>query len=265
MYPYEEPIYSLIQGNGPPVILIHGMAAASSDWEALIPELVQNGYRACALDLLGHGLSAKPDDPQAYHSRTFYTHLERWIQNLCLDQPVVIVGHSLGGYLGLGYTLRHPNDVRGLVLINPLYSPRQLSPVVRLAQRRPRLGKIALRAAPLWLINTFFILDPTASKKYPAYKALQLANDLKRASPNIVYLPRTFSDLTPRLNEITTPTRVIWGEKDLTLHPASFPHLVKTLPNANGYPIPDSGHQPHFTHPEIVNGLVMDFLRTGYP
>jgi pimeloyl-ACP methyl ester carboxylesterase len=255
-------MHYLIQGEGPPVILVHGIAAASSDWEALIPELVQAGYRACAPDLLGHGLSPKPDDPQAYHSRTFYTHLENWIQSLRLEQPAVFIGHSLGGYLSLRYSMKHPHDVSGLVLIDPLYSPQQLSPAVRLAQRRPRLGKIALRAAPQWLINSLFVLDPTASTKYPPDKALQIAADLKRASPNIVYLPRTFRDLTPRLPEVVAPTLVIWGEKDLTLHPASFPRLVNNLPHAIGSPIQGSGHQPHFTHPNTVNRLVLEFLKT---
>jgi pimeloyl-ACP methyl ester carboxylesterase len=56
------------------------------------------------------------------------------------------------------------------------------------------------------------------------------------------------------------PALVIWGDQDLTLKPASFPRLVQSLPDAAGFPIAGSGHQPHIGKPEEVNRAVLDFF-----
>ena len=97
-------------------------------------------------------------------------------------------------------------------------------------------------------------------RNLPRWARQQVAIDIKRASPHILNLPRTVPDLTPELSRLQTPVQVIWGEKDLTLNPGSFPSLVSALPNSQGHPIPNCGHQPHLTQPEIVNQLVLSFL-----
>lgn len=221
------------QGNGPPVILIHGIAASLYDWNGLMPTLASFGYSVHTLDLLGHGDSAKPDAAHKYHIESLFDHLTDWIDGLSLDTPPLFVGHSLGGYLSLMYSLRQPNKVRGLVLIDPLYSPKQLSPIQHLARRRPTLGEKALRVAPEWLFHTVLGWDPTIGNHFSAQTLHQAAVDLKRASPKIVYITRTIPDLTHILFRINPPTLVVWGEKDQTLNPDSFPLLVEALPNAN--------------------------------
>ena len=73
-----------VHGDGAPVILIHGMAASLYDWEALMPALAASGYRAYALDLPGHGESAKPDDPGYYNAQSVYNQVNAWIESLGL-------------------------------------------------------------------------------------------------------------------------------------------------------------------------------------
>jgi pimeloyl-ACP methyl ester carboxylesterase len=99
------------QGDGPPVILIHGVAASLHDWDDLIPELTQRGYASYALDLLGHGDSPKPES-RAYRLHWIIDHFTGWIQSLHLTEPAVLVGHSLGGYVALEYTRRVPASTR---------------------------------------------------------------------------------------------------------------------------------------------------------
>lgn len=257
----KELLHYVAAGNGPPVILIHGMAASLHDWEALLPELVPAGFRAYAPDLLGHGDSAKPDDPRLYHSRAVFACFEEWLESLGLTEPPVLIGHSLGGYLSLRYSLRHPEKLRALVLVDPLYSPNQLSPLLRVLQRRPGLGTKALQLVPEWMIHTVIGWDPTIATNFSHRARLQIASDLKRASPQILYIPRTVRDLTPKLPKVTQRTLVIWGEKDLTLRPASFPTLVAQLPAADGQVVPGCGHQPHIGKPELVNRAVLNFLK----
>lgn len=248
-------------GVGQPVILVHGIAASLNDWQLLLPDLSAAGYHAYAPDLLGHGDSHKPDDPAHYHAKTVYALFENWLAGLELDAPPILIGHSLGGYLSLRYSLRNPQKVRGLVLIDPFYSPLQLSPLLRMLHQKPQLGVHALKAAPTWLLHILVGRDPVQAATFTHQARQQIALDLKRASPHVLHIPRTIRDLTPRLADLDIPTLVIWGEKDLTLSPATFPRLVNCLPNATGRCLPGCGHQPHISKPKQVNRLILDFIQ----
>jgi pimeloyl-ACP methyl ester carboxylesterase len=150
--------------------------------------------------------------------------------------------------------------VRALVLVDPFYSSRQLSPLLNWLKLRPSLGVKAIQFVPLALIDTLLGWDPISAPHFSPDARWQIAIDYKRASPHILNVPGTVSDMTPDLERVQAPCLVIWGEKDLTLNPNSFSDLVAALPNARGHPISDSGHQPHIGNPELVNRLVLDFL-----
>ena len=103
-----------------------------------MPQLAAQGFSAHALDLQGHGDSPKPRNLENYHVEVLYEQLKCWIDHLKLKSPALFVGHSLGGYLSLIYALRHPENVHALVLTDPFYSPRQLSPIFRFLGKRPK-------------------------------------------------------------------------------------------------------------------------------
>jgi NAD+ synthase len=247
-------------GQGPPVILIHGMSASLSDWSRLMPLLVSAGYRAIAVDLLGHGDSPKPKDPNQYSTKTVYTALEEWIEQLELDSPFYLVGHSLGGYMSLTYALNHPDRVRAMVLIDPLYSLNQLTRALDLFMPLASVGVGLLRAAPQWLVNSFLSYNDSFLTKLDSETRWSYARDIKRASPYFLHIPATAPDLTPYLPSITPVTLVIWGTDDRLEKSDSFLELVSAMPNATGKSITECGHHPHQGKPELTSRMILELF-----
>lgn len=117
-----------------------------------------------------------------------------------------------------------------------------------------------MRLTPAWLIHIALGWDPVSATHFSPEARRQIAVDYKRASPKIVNITRSLPDLTAEMTHVSVPAKVIWGEKDLTLKPESFPRLVAALPQASGCVIAGCGHQPHIGKPALVNHLVLDFL-----
>jgi pimeloyl-ACP methyl ester carboxylesterase len=244
-----------------PILLIHGLAASRHDWSYLDPALKAAGYQTYSLDLLGHGDGYRPEKVEHYQYESLQRDFITWVDSLMLDSPPVLVGHSLGGYLALDYALHAGRPINGLLLIAPFYSRRQLSALMRLFYRLPFFGALGMRLAPQWLIQFGIDIDPIDGQFLSSKARHQMAEDTKRASPQIYYLPRSFPDLTSELSKITVSSLVIWGENDHTLNPSSFPTLVEAMPAARGYAVPVIGHQPHLGKSEIVNTLALEFLK----
>ncbi len=255
----QNSLYFENQGVGSPAILIHGMAASLRQWDYLMPQLAAAGFSAYAPDLPGHGNSPKPKGAESYHVDVLADQIGGWIENLRLVEPVVLVGHSLGGYLSLIFALRHPEKVRGLVLIDPLYTPCQLSPLIRYFVRRPGFGIRVLDQLPTWLLDFTVHLTQKTRESLPDPVQQRLVIDYKRMAPRTLFIARTIRDLTPQLSRVSPPSLVIWGGRDLTLAPASFPKIVASLPKAESFTFPGCGHIPHLTQHAIFNQLVLDF------
>jgi len=262
----DQTVNFIQQGEGAPVVLIHGVAASIFDWVDLSPDLVSAGYAVYALDLLGHGKSIKPKDLKEYTVDRVFEHFDAWLRSLSLDSPLVLVGHSLGGYLALEYALRFPDKVRALVLVDPFYSLDQLSPLLRLHYKRPLINLGLISYAPEWLIRLsieltgLFIRNGYIAPQTKAARA-QTAQDYKRASPGIYNILSTTRDLMPDLSKVTAPTLVVWGAHDQSLAPCSFEKLAAALPNARTAVI-DAGHVPHQSHPAELNRHVLAFLES---
>ena len=254
------------QGDGTPVVMIHGVAASLHDWDELIPELTQKGYGSYALDLLGHGDSPKPAS-RAYHIDWVFDHFLHWITSLRLTEPAILIGHSLGGFVALEYARRFIAWTRGLILVNPFYSRLQLPSLLRRSYSNRNIRGIIAERTPQWMFRA--IVDVTsramghsagALHSLPEHVRAQTALDYTRTAAGVYNIPNTMGDMTDHLGSISVPTLVVWGDHDQTLAPASFPKLVNAMLRAEGKSI-QAGHVPHQSNAEEFNTMVMEFLR----
>lgn len=265
----KETVNFVQHGKGSPVILTHGLAASLHDWDDLLPELSASGFAGYALDLFGHGESVKPVDHNEYTFESVFDHFSAWIDSLQINEPMILVGHSLGGGLCLQYTLRFPERVRALVLVNPFYDVEQLPPVMQFVYRNQLLNTGLIHHTPYRLFRIFVDISSTNFNigqrelhVLPDHIRHQTALDFSRASSGIYNIPYTLPSLTSDLRRIQQPTLLVWGKRDQTLAAESFPRIGELLPNVlASHTLPICGHVPHQCHPDEFNPHVMKFLR----
>jgi pimeloyl-ACP methyl ester carboxylesterase len=101
-------------GGDTPILCVHGLTANSRCWDVVVRPLMGR-HRVLSVDLRGRGLSDKP--ASGYSEEHHLRDLKCVIDDLQLDR-IVLMGHSLGGYISLGLAARHPERVTGLILMD---------------------------------------------------------------------------------------------------------------------------------------------------
>ncbi|PLS81747.1 alpha/beta hydrolase [Candidatus Saccharibacteria bacterium] len=104
-------------GDGPVVIMLHGIASSSANWDHLIP-LLKSDYRCISIDLLGFGQSPKPEHSD-YTVEQHIQSIHRTIDAIGLRAPFTLIGHSLGSLLATRYARMHPKRINHLIILSP--------------------------------------------------------------------------------------------------------------------------------------------------
>jgi pimeloyl-ACP methyl ester carboxylesterase len=195
-----------------------------------------------------------------------FEHFSGWMRSLHLTEPAILIGHSLGGYLALEYARCVSAWTRSLVLVNPLFSISQLPRLLRRTYRRPHLSSFIVERTPGWMFRMIVDMTSIAMRNgsgvrhaLPERVRAQTALDYSRTSPGVYNVINNNCDLNGNLSTISTPTLVVWGDKDQTLAPSSFSRLVKQMPHAVGITL-RAGHVPHQSNTAEFNQVVMEFL-----
>ena len=118
----EPTIHGERDGEGAPIVLCHGITASRRYVVHGSRALERAGYRVFSYDARGHGESDPAPDGQDYGYPSLIDDLERVVQAELGEQRFVLAGHSMGAHTAVGYALRHPQRLAGLVVIGPVYT-----------------------------------------------------------------------------------------------------------------------------------------------
>ncbi len=246
------------QGQGSVVILLHGLGADSHHWAANIGPLSAN-FRVIALDQIGYGKSDKP--VMRYTVGNFAEYLYGFMTALNIPKATV-VGNSLGGWIALDFTIRHPDMVEKLVLVDAA----GLHPVEPL--HMPKGGWRDLTP-----FNTHWYFDLMQANKSWATTDLGphgFERHVKNGDSYTVassvaemVVGHEFED--KKLDKVATPTLIIWGRDDVLIPLAMGEKFNKGIPGSQLIVIESTGHIPMVGKPDEFNQLIRNFVRATPP
>lgn len=264
-------IYAREEGpaTGQVALCLHGW---SSSWYALSPllPLLARRFRCVAIDLPGYGNSERLSER---------TTIERYarvmaslIQELS-DSPAVVVGHSMGGMIGITLALLYPQLVDRLVLICPTISGQLstyinavVSPITML-ERHAVANNIVAALEPSMLALTDRIMRPASFAERTEISDedyARLRADARRRGEGRVraecYWAMRDNDLRGRLSQLQTPGLVIWGAEDNTVPLRDAGVVADEWRGVDLRIVPKAGHWPQFETPTYTRRALAAYL-----
>lgn len=250
------------QGEGEVVIFLHGAgtgASGYSNFKGNYPAFAQAGYRCIVPDLLGYGLSSKPDIEQ-YDLDFFIAGVKGLVNALGLKH-ITLLGNSLGGAVALGYALAHPQDVKRLILMAPggvedLDTYLAMPGIANMFKvyQSGKTGAAAMRD-----VMTMQLFDPTLLTDDIINERAPIAETQTQAARSILKVP----NMTERLHELRCPVFGFWGVNDQFNPVSGTTKLVDNCPQARIIVLNQCGHWVQVEHREMFNRACIDFLQHG--
>jgi pimeloyl-ACP methyl ester carboxylesterase len=241
-----------VHGDGPPLVLVHGVATGRTVWRHVVPGLARR-HLVATPDMPGFGSS-----PPAGRGFVLEEVADVIADGLAdIPAPYDLLGNSLGGAVALVLAERRPELVRRLILAAPAgLAPRRgavpaiagrVAPVLVAARRRagpPLAGSAAARR----LLLAGIVVDPAATPPDEARAMMRASQGSTRIGAAIKTVAA--ADLRPRLARLEVPLGFLWGERDHLFPVAGLPALSALVPNARAEVIAGAGHVPQFDRPD---------------
>jgi pimeloyl-ACP methyl ester carboxylesterase len=246
-------------GPGPVVVLLHGFPLDLTMWEYQ-RETLGSMYRVIAPDLRGHGRSEAPDG--IYPIEDMAADVVELLDALKIGEPVVVGGHSMGGYVALALAVKHPKRLRGLMLINT----RAGADTPETARVREDLAQVVEaegKADPIVATMLPKLFAPITRERRPDLVE-RVGEQMRRTDPRGVAGTlrglATRPDRTADLPRISLSTLVLAGADDQMIPVAESERIAQSLPNCSLVTVPDAGHMAPLENPSAVNEAMLKFL-----
>jgi haloalkane dehalogenase len=259
----------LDEGDGAPVIFIHGEPTWSFLWRKVIPPVRDGGFRCVAPDLVGFGGSDKPVDVDWYSYDRHTAMVATLLDDLDLRGATVVV-HDWGGPIGLRLAIEHPERIERLVILDTgLFTGHQ-----RMTDAWIKFHDFVVRTEDL----PVGMLVRGACKHDPGDEVIA-AYEAPYPTPASKAGARAFPQLIPQapdapgaaagqrvqaaLREDRRPTLMLWADSDPILPPAVGEKFASAIGRPAPRAIPDASHFLQEDQGPLIGTLIADWLRTG--
>ncbi|GAA0149353.1 hypothetical protein Leryth_002525 [Lithospermum erythrorhizon] len=274
-------IHYVEEGEGMPIVLIHGFGASAFHWRYNIPELAKK-YKVYALDLLGFGWSEKALID--YDALVWRDQVMDFVKEI-VKEPTILVGNSLGGFTALVAASEMADKVTGVVLLNSAgqfgdanmeneeseakgIDKYFLKPLKDIFQRVV-LGFLfwqAKQPARVESVLKSVYVNSTNVDDYLIDSITRPADDPNAGEVYYRLMTRFISNqrkytLNSVLSKLSSPLLLIWGDLDPWVGPAKAMSIKAFYPNTSVVNL-QAGHCPHDEVPEKVNEALLDWLST---
>ena len=252
-------------GQGPVLVLVHGLSTPSWVFTGLTRGLTMLGFRVLSYDLYGRGLSARP---KVTHDRAlFINQLVELLDSQGIKTPVTLLGYSMGGAISTVFAAAFPERVERLILLAPAGIEYHPAPFLARAARSGRFGDWLWGVLGAQLIRQGAIADAKRPNAIP-----DLAQRIARETATKGYLRAILSSernmlaekLEPEHRTLAStgmPVMAIWGETDTTIPLSSMGKLTQWNRNAYQFVVPKADHALGYMRPQEVLAAVKEHLR----
>lgn len=250
-------IFDPYPGNSRPVILIHGLGSDFTSWQFQIKPLAEAGFRPIAIDVPGFGRSGYQFNRWNVRNAAL-TVIHELVD--ALEEPVILVGLSLGGTIAQTIYLFRPEKISKMVLAST-FSKLRPSP----GQNLPYLTR---RMAQMARGNIQQQAKSVADRIFPEEEQRPLHDylfeQIKQANPKIYrqsMLSLGLFNSTRWMKHCSIPVQVISGSEDSTVTLKNQIRMVKTIPLCEHIIICGGGHAVSVDHTEQFNQSLLEFLQ----
>jgi pimeloyl-ACP methyl ester carboxylesterase len=272
--------YQELEGEGPPLVLVHGIGASYLSWQPVVGLLAEN-HRVLVPDLAGFGFTP-PHGRKTTVQRNALLLIE-FIELLC-DGPVTLIGNSMGGLVSMLAAVKRPAIADRLILVNPALPLVSLRSISLDTQRLvlpllPILGNPAARyyyherSPEEEVDDTLELVLSDGAPVDPAYRAVAI--EMARARREMEWAVPSFTDAvrsialelaSPRrfrklLHQVSQPTLLIHGTEDRVVPPVSAEWAARERPDWDYEMIDSMGHTPQIEDPTLFVSMVEEWLR----
>jgi pimeloyl-ACP methyl ester carboxylesterase len=260
-----------LEGDGPPMVLLHGYADSADTWRQSLALLARSGQRAAAFDLPGFGTASRlRRDPILPQLDEFAFAAVRYAAGRD-HEPVIATGNSLGGCVVLRLAERHPDRVSGVVGVAP--AGLEMTRLLHLVQRDPVLRSlvslptpvpsVVMRAAVARIYRRLAFAAPSAIDP----GVISAFTDHHRRRGRVAHYLDTAHRMIPELREalelerISTSVLLIWGDRDRMVFHRGASRVLEAVPGSRLELLPGVGHCPQVEAPERFTALLLEFAR----
>ena len=264
-------VNTLTMGEGPDVLLLHGLGSTKASFLDTAAALSRSGYRVHVPDLPGFGSSSKP--ATASYGPAFFADSVAGLMDALDIERAHLVGNSMGGRASIEVGLRHPDRVNALALLCPAvaFVKRDFHHLVRLL--RPEFGLLPHSFGRATIERQFWslfadrdLVDPSvADVVVDEFQRIYSSANARLAflsSARSIYLEAPYgrNGFYRRLSDLQAPALFVWSSHDKLIPPGFRRHVDRWLPSAEQITIEGCGHAPQVEQPERTNGLIRRFF-----